>query len=381
MREVHPNMKRDVSYSERGDNRWSIYRLAEERPLRAQFVGMDILRAIAAMMILLFHAHSIAERQAFSRDYKIFSTPNFWYACIELFFVMSGFLMVHMSYEMYGQPGAWKAFLIRRVVRTPPLYYAYTIVVFSLFLILPNLTDIPVTFARFINSLLFIPSSNPPIITIGWTLNYEVYFYILVGVGLFLRFPFGPMLTAGILVTAAILGQIYMPQVEPFRLWTANILLDFVIGIIVAVMYYRNFALGFCLRWLLFFSALVLLSLPIDVDDGTLARPLVFGTAVGLIVAVLTLRQSQPRFGAIETPLVNLGARAYTIYLSHILILKLVEKVLFRYWQGPTAAYAYIVVGAVTVLIVSAVLYEVVERPLTKILQAWAKRQGSYSIR
>jgi exopolysaccharide production protein ExoZ len=96
-----------------------------------QLTGLDLLRAVAALMILIFHAHLIAENHTKALGMPpLYGTPNWWNSCIEMFFVMSGFLMVHMSRRLYGKKDGPKEFAWRRLTRTPPLYYVYTTIVF-----------------------------------------------------------------------------------------------------------------------------------------------------------------------------------------------------------------------------------------------------------
>ena len=85
------------------------------------------MRALAALMVVFSHAEGDAQVQAlrlgdaFPRD-----TSLPWVAGVDLFFVTSGFIMVHASRDLFGAPGAARAFLTRRLVRIAPLYWLVT---------------------------------------------------------------------------------------------------------------------------------------------------------------------------------------------------------------------------------------------------------------
>src|SRR5579859_4699027 len=111
------------------------------RSSRTQFASLEYLRVVASFMIILFHAHSISLKHAGQQGVAYFSAPVFWHSCIELFFVMSGFLMIHMSRNLYGRPGGLRNFFLRRVTRTPPLYWIYTLGTAAIFLAAPNLSS------------------------------------------------------------------------------------------------------------------------------------------------------------------------------------------------------------------------------------------------
>ena len=128
-------------------------------------VSIQYLRALAALAVLVFHAASKA-----GVDFSIGQ------AGVDLFFLISGFLMVVIT----GDHTSAKSFIIDRLIRIVPLYWiaTLTLVVLSLIGFAPNLSIQP---AYVIQSLLFIPVREPggeniwPVLVPGWSLVFEIF--------------------------------------------------------------------------------------------------------------------------------------------------------------------------------------------------------------
>ena len=88
--------------------------------MRQKFISVQYLRGAAAMLVLASHAllYPLIEHDlGFGR--------LGWLGVI-LFFVISGFIMVHASRRLFGTAGARAEFLRRRLARIVPLYWLVT---------------------------------------------------------------------------------------------------------------------------------------------------------------------------------------------------------------------------------------------------------------
>ncbi len=101
----------------------------------AHHPALDGLRGVAVLLVLAFHfLHIDGEGGAVERT--LLSASRTGWAGVDLFFVLSGFLITGILLDARGGQGYFRAFYARRVLRIFPLYYAYLAV---LFLVVPRL--------------------------------------------------------------------------------------------------------------------------------------------------------------------------------------------------------------------------------------------------
>ena len=153
-------------------------------------------------------------------------------------------------------------------------------------------------------------------------------------------------------------------------------MLDFVIGILVAVAYYSGLALANTGTGLLLCSGLVLIICYQRLAPDDLWRVATMGAGMGCVVAAATLREKAISFGKCGSLIRLLSQQAYTMYLCHILVLKCIELAWFRVYRGWWVNVAYIIIGTLITIVVSKVLYELIEKPVTEILRRRVKRLG-----
>src|SRR5512137_2654482 len=105
----------------------------------AHHPALDGMRGVAVLMVLAFHfLHVDGEGGAAER--VLLSASRSGWAGVDLFFVLSGFLITGILLDARGAPGYFRAFYARRVLRIFPLYYAYLAVLFlAVPLLLPSL--------------------------------------------------------------------------------------------------------------------------------------------------------------------------------------------------------------------------------------------------
>ena len=199
---------------------------------------LQALRAIAAWLVVADHA-LLDTTQG---DLRNPLTPVAWMmgtigVCV--FFVISGFIMVHICWDDFGRRGATTDFLRRRIIRIVPLYWFATISAFAFH-------KVSVThgahagWSELLRSLFFIPhldedGSWTPVLSQGWTLNYEMFFYVIFGTALAFRrqiavpaigTALGIFTIVGLFLPAGVLAYLSSPIV----LW-------FVFGMVLAVLW------------------------------------------------------------------------------------------------------------------------------------------------
>lgn len=150
------------------------------RPL----LSVQALRAVAALMVLAYHLVTTSAYGWLAPDAAGYEISR-WieatgFAGVDLFFVISGVVMVYSSYDQLGDRREVVPFVKRRAARIYPLYWVCTATVLAIAWFAPSMAtrakfDWPVV----AKSLLLWPQSEYPIVAVGWTLTYEMFFYLV----------------------------------------------------------------------------------------------------------------------------------------------------------------------------------------------------------
>jgi peptidoglycan/LPS O-acetylase OafA/YrhL len=112
---------------------------------QAHLPALDGLRGIAILLVVLLHGTEALNRvQPVERS--VLAVTNVGYTGVDLFFVLSGFLITGLLLDAKGAPGYFRNFYARRVLRIFPLYYTYLILIFVLLPLLP--VTLPATYSE-----------------------------------------------------------------------------------------------------------------------------------------------------------------------------------------------------------------------------------------
>ena len=161
---------------------------------------LECLRGIAALLIVAFHAtelFSLKFGQPFLRSLFEFGDSG-----VDFFFVLSGFFLTLSSFKYIGRPHTARAFLIKRCVRIYPFYWLVSLCIIPVYFLMPSFgkgheTDIGVI----IKSLLLIPQSHVPILSVAWFLSHLVFFYFIFATVILLPRIFTKVVFAGLSLT------------------------------------------------------------------------------------------------------------------------------------------------------------------------------------
>ncbi len=328
--------------------------------------NVQALRAIAAMFAVLAHL------QGYLAEIFGLTVP---FGGVDLFFVISGYIMAYTTTDRVTP----RVFMIRRISRIVPLYWVATLGVFSLALIAPSVVkSTNADFGELIQSLLFIPFAKTngivqPTLFVGWTLNYEMMFYIIFAGALLLRSENTRFIVVSlVLIGLVAIGQIFEPKSVLADFYTSSIVLNFLLGMVVArvmPMMPRTAPRGL-LPVVLVLGALALAGatlIPLFRPD--MPSVITCGAPSALLVGLAVLAE---RWGwRITSPtFVLLGDATYSIYLTHPFIAEAVQKITEPLHAGPIGAFGFLIVAMVISALVGIVVYKMVEVPLC----GWAKR-------
>ncbi|MEI2831486.1 acyltransferase family protein [Pseudomonas mosselii] len=160
---------------------------------------------------------------------------------VDIFFVISG-LVIYLSTR--DKDIAPAQFLLNRVLRIVPAYWFYTLLMAALMLVASRWMPHQVfEWQHLLLSLLFIPAENPggyglyPTLNVGWTLNFEMFFYLLFGLAFLVRQRHHLLLVTGaLLLVSEVLGRLGVLS----RFYSNDIVYEFLLGIGLGVLYRRG---------------------------------------------------------------------------------------------------------------------------------------------
>ena len=287
--------------------------------------NIQALRAIAAYLVVLVHLKTLAAPLGGAPELLEIGAFG-----VDLFFVVSGFVMVRTAAARPSTPGG---FFVNRLVRIVPMYWGITFVVFALSYLLSGLNAPPVPVIDLVKSLLFFPYARPdgrilPVVYVGWTLNYEMFFYLLFSLSLLL--PGGGRRVAAVAAMLVVLvgaGLVADPQSVGGRFYTAPIILEFAFGMFVGYAYERDWRLPKRTAVaVLAAGSMVLVGHGLFLEGE---RALWSGIpAMGIVAAAVSLEHHEFRLR--QRWLQLLGGASYVLYLIHPLALSAMDKAAVR---------------------------------------------------
>jgi exopolysaccharide production protein ExoZ len=343
-----------------------------------KLISIQALRGIAVLGVVAFHA-LVIEKKYSGGDLLL---PDFLYigqSGVDLFFVISGFVMVTVTKGRFARDGEMARFLWGRLTRIYPTYWFYFFLTFAIFLIKPNWVNSTQGHRfQFISSFLLLPGDQLPLVMVAWSLIHELWFYLLFAV--FLRFHERLLLPSLLLWGAIVTVVNLLFTVTGFSAGARIVFhpysLEFIIGALVAVYLSRARTSKFSARIaILIITCVLSVGLPaiyvfnLLQPERTLRMSVIIGMLYGSLVFSVVMLEKLNTF-VLPKFLHFIGDISYTVYLSHILVLSAIG----RLWLAATPAPNSLsdnMLACVTML--AAVLgygwigYHLVEQPILKV--------------
>jgi exopolysaccharide production protein ExoZ len=325
--------------------------------------SIQMLRGVAALMVVFVHL----DNQLKYLGYRVLGSG--WLAFgVDIFFVISGFIM-WVSVER--RPGITAATFFRhRLERIAPLYWLISTGLLAVTFVAPQLLRTTV-FSPWhaLASFLFLPARHPvtgdfwPLLIPGWTLNYEMLFYVLFALAIARSAGSSRRRFANVamLITAVVLiGLSLQARVDVMHFYSNPIMFEFLAGIMVGIVYRKRLVRSSPLWLTALASGFLMLWMGQPLDG--------FSALTNLLAATLIVA------GALFSPplrvpgLRALGDASYSLYLTHVVMLAAVGHLWslgFQQWgSGP-----FIVTELAACLAGALLCYHLVELPITERLR------------
>lgn len=349
-------------------------------PIKYPIDSIQALRGIAALLVLTFHFRTGINLSFPHLGDTLFINGS---VGVDLFFLISGFIVFHVTHHLNHGIRSCREFIIKRICRIVPLYYIVTLM--SPGSTLESLLAVG-------KSLLFIPldsTQTGPMygyasIFVGWTLNYEMFFYLLSSIALlFVRLKWlflTGMILSLTLLPALIFGWNGLDSYTGYnfgntylQLATNPILLEFLCGAFIGYVYNQKLIINNKPFWPACLAAAVAFFV-YCYATGLMLGNTPLGWMIPSFFLLLTLVEFEKRYGiAWPKLIIYLGTISFSLYLLHNQILHIVEKILKRTVIFNSEYYGVTLVGMAFILtvIVSSLSYRYIEIKLSNKLRTW----------
>ncbi len=345
-------------------------------------VSVQCLRGLAAMIVVCFHCFPQLERMGYTGNQHISLSSG-----VDIFFIISGFIMLVSARRSPSRgPGA---FLLNRMIRIIPIYWILTSVFVAIALFAPQLmSSSRFELTHVIKSYLMIPAPHPvinmywPILIPGWTLNYEMFFYIIFALGLAVVPSRGRALS--LFVGAIIMGFALLPLFVPLRgvpaFYTSSVIVEFVFGMVAAEIYIAGHRISAPVGALcmLVGGGSLLLSDYVAFPD---IRGLTFGIPALLIFTGAVFAPWRPT-GRVVKLLRPVGDASYSIYLTHMITMSAAGQGWRRFIGDalPGSYILFMIVSIAASALGGFLFYRLVELPLTDWLKTNMRGRAAPSV-
>jgi peptidoglycan/LPS O-acetylase OafA/YrhL len=342
-------------------------------------LGIQLVRALATLAVAATH-YAIDFHKIVGPSSKIPTLISSTYVAFDFFFIISGFVLVYASSSLFGTRGGPWTFYLRRLIRIIPIYWLATTLYVVMAFALPNL-DKTFSLQTIVTSYLFIPyprldGTMQPVVGQGWTLNYEMYFYVLFAVAIFAPRRTAVAIASALLIVSVVVGWI-APLPTAFEYWCQPIILEFIFGMTLGLLFLEGRRIPAWAGWLMVAAGLAILFFGPSRSEGyTLLRAIQTGGSAALVVGGLTLGDLiKPSPVARQISLI--GDASFSLYLFHSFPNR---GVLYAaVWLGfdpNRAPWLLLALALVLATAMSVVMYKYIEVPAIRSLR---KRLGCES--
>ncbi len=346
---------------------WHSYNHFHAKVIMKKLESLQYARAIAAVLVVI--DHTVTQFSLYHStgiplvDTLLKKTINMGNIGVYVFFAISGYIMSYTTKNKKFDFQYALVFLKKRIMRIYPLYWIYLTLFLSLWAIGIAMRTYHFDAGQIISSYLLIPYGTtngkitPPVLAQGWTLIYEMFFYLAFTLLIMLKSKkkIIPFLLFLIFTSLMIISRHELFNLSEVNIFFSKwLLLLFVAGIVIE----RNQEtitriLGNVNNTLLWSSAAVLILLATYIN-----KPITVDYLLSIIILILILPINQERKN-----LLKIGDASYTIYLSHIFFVMAYGMVV-KNITDITVGIIMAIATAVISIIAGIILYDRVEKKI-----------------
>lgn len=345
--------------------------------------SIQFLRGFAALAVVVHHTGGYVKRY-FEPTLLFEDKFSIGFAGVDLFFVISGFIIHFTSKNYLNNPSKLKEYLKKRFIRVYPIYWIITTILFISSWLIVEILDknifsigYPNTLIAYIQTYLLLPlhfAINP----VTWTLSYELFFYLCFAILIISERLW--IIPALILAVSFYNIFIDVPEIVEVKLNYFNFIFsgynfEFMFGFLIYPLYEKIKLSNIISVILLIISISIIALFGYDIGDyDSYKRVLTFGLPSGLILlSLLNLENNN----AISFPKITLtlGDASYALYLIHFPMMLLMNKIPqilgYNFSAIQEVWYSYFII--ISMVISSIYVHKWIEMPVAKKLNSLLK--------
>jgi len=292
-----------------------------------------------------------------------------------------------MWYTTFNKNVRSPDFFLHRIIRIVPLYWLVTTFYVAILVVEPSwLQSSKLQISHVIASYLFIPATHPvvtqfmwPLVPAGWTLNYEMFFYLLFGLALLCPRHLRQLVVVTMLMGVVALQLSGPPANSIIGFYSSSIMLEFALGVSLGYLFTTGISFRGPSSAFMLFAGLIGLVVGTLPSLAELPRLVTVGIPACLFVAGAVFLERSHNVSEIAVPKL-LGDASYSIYLSHGAVLSAFEQfwraTRLPYMLEPAFAFIFLIVSLIVATITGVALYYFAERPLLNKFHSAMKWMG-----
>ena len=347
---------------------------------------VQVLRGVASLLVVFYHA-TINSNDELNKSFlgNIFLSG---FSGVDIFFVLSGFIITYTGLKNYTQPGKMQLFIRRRLVRIYPTYW----IIISLFLLaqilLPAFYKTPfvLSFSNLLSTYSLWPG-HVMVNGVSWTLSFELFFYLLFLLVFILphkkwAFAVFAIYTALILILSA--TGLYKDFTPGLRFLFHPLNVEFFMGVLSALIISKIPARAGI--WLIISGTLLLIltsalnNVEIKLLSSDFNRVIFFGIPAFLLIAGVVSYEINFKVKT-HNLFLRLGEASYSLYLMHLPVIAAFVKLYPKLNIENAFVYNLLFLLVITIVcFISVLFFRIIERPIIAKLNAGFKKTGNLNV-
>lgn len=328
--------------------------------------SVQFLRFVAALAVCVHHAHTAAVVHGLMPPTAGLAArmTDVGAAGVHIFFVISGFIMVYTAYGKPSPDGPG-TFIVKRGLRIFPIYW----IVCVLYLAAASGGFIAFEFglSGLVASLLLLPGSSSLIVGPGWTLTYELYFYLCFAAVMVAGRSRAIVILSLFFMTSIVLGTVLNPSNAALKLITSHLLVEFIAGGAIGILYLSSHTISRRLTTISIVVAIAGFATSVSAI-GSIPSALAWGGPSALLIIGLVMAEKSGRLPVLIRRTAWLGNSSYLLYLIHTLVFDLMLTLLREGGASPNHGWIWIVLIVGMSVLIAIVMHARIEVPLNAVL-------------